>query len=118
MEGNVVERPEPRECAPVSVDLVALQAAFCTIFSSPVRLQIMYLLAHGEESVGVLAAKLDVSMANISQHLRLMRNQGAVIFRRDGKTVYYRVANYKFVEGMMKVREGLLDELRKKGGLV
>ena len=99
-------------------DLITLQAAFCTIFSSPVRLRIMDMLGSGEQSVGVLAKQLNASMANISQHLRLMRNQGAVGFRRDGKTVYYRVANPKFIEGMLKVREGLLEELRKKGGLV
>ena len=57
-------------------------------------------------------------MANISQHLRLMCNQGVVSFRRDGKTVYYHVANRKFVEGIMIVREGLLEELRKKGEVV
>ncbi|MBN2809449.1 MAG: helix-turn-helix transcriptional regulator [Deltaproteobacteria bacterium] len=99
------------------VDLVALHAVFCAIFSSPVRLQIMDLLALGEESVGGLAEKLNVSMANISQHLRLMRNQGALSFRKEGKTVYYRVANPKFVEGIMKVREGLSEELRKRGGI-
>ncbi len=116
--GGVVRDVEFKENIVVNVDLVALQAAFCTIFSSPVRLQIMDLLAHGEESVGALAGKLNVSMANMSQHLRLMRNQGAVSFRKDGKTVYYQVANHKFVEGIMKVREGLIEELRKKGGIV
>ncbi|RLB72375.1 MAG: transcriptional regulator [Deltaproteobacteria bacterium] len=100
------------------VELIDIHASFCTIFSSPVRLQIMEILGHGEKSVGVLAEILSVSMANISQHLRLMRNQGAVSFRRDGKTVYYQVANLKFVEGIMKVREGLLEELKKKGGIV
>lgn len=114
----VVTDTKSREHTGVSVDLVTLHASFCTIFSSPVRLQIMDLLAHGEESVGALAGKLNVSMANISQHLRLMRNQGAVGFRRDGKTIYYHVANQKFVEGIMKVREGLMEELRKRGGLI
>ena len=107
-----------REEVGTNSDMVSLQAAFCTIFSSPVRLQMMILLGDGEQSVGALAEQLNVSMANVSQHLRLMRNQGAVGFRREGKTVYYRVANPKFVEGMMKVREGLLEEFRKKGGIV
>jgi DNA-binding transcriptional ArsR family regulator len=57
-------------------------------------------------------------MANVSQHLRVMRNQGAVSTRRQGKTIYYRVANAKFLEGIMKVREGLEEELRKRGGMV
>ena len=116
--GLAAKGMESREGAGMSVDLVALQASFCTIFSSPVRLQIMELLGDDEKSVGALAEQLNVSMANISQHLRLMRNQGAVSFRREGKTVYYRVANQKFIEGMMKVREGLLEELRKKGEVV
>lgn len=96
-------------------DLVDVHAAFCTIFSSPLRLKIMDLLSNRELSVGSMAEELEVPMANISQHLRLMRNQGAVNFRRQGKTVYYRVANQKFIEGIMKVREGLLEELKKKG---
>ena len=98
-------------------DLVDLHASFCTIFSSPTRLKIMDLLGESEMSVGALAEQLEVSMANVSQHLRLMRDQGALQFRRDGKTVYYRVANQKFFEGIMKVREGLLEELHNKGGL-
>ena len=114
----VAKEMESLEYDSVSVDLVTLHAAFCTIFSSPVRLQIMDLLGLGEKSVGALAEQLNVPMANISQHLRLMRNQGAVSFRREGKTIYYRVANQKFIEGIMKVREGLLEELRKKGEVV
>lgn len=114
----VVKETEPQEYGGVSRDLVTLHAAFCTIFSSPVRLQIMDMLGRGEKSVGALAEQLNVSMANISQHLRLMRNQGAVSFRREGKTVYYWVANQKFVEGITKVREGLIEELQKKGGVV
>lgn len=118
MMNIVAKGMESREHVGTSVDLVALHASFCTIFSSPVRLRIMDILESGEKSVGAMAEQLNVSMANISQHLRLMRNQGAVSFRREGKTVYYRVANPKFVEGIMKVREGLLEELRKKGGVV
>lgn len=105
----IAKEMESREYGGVSVDLVALHAAFCTIFSSPVRLQIMDLLGNSEKSVGVLAEQLKVSMANISQHLRLMRNQGAVNFRRDGKTVYYRVANQKFIEELRKKKERLFD---------
>ena len=115
---TVEKEMDSREKVETGNDMVSLQAAFCTIFSSPVRLQIMNMLGAGEQSVGALAGQLNVSMANVSQHLRLMRNQGAVGFRREGKTVYYRVANPKFIEGMMKVREGLLEEFRKKGGIV
>ncbi len=99
-------------------ELIRIHAAFCTIFSSPVRLRIMDLLGGGECSVGELAERLGISMANVSQHLRVMRNQGAVTTRRDGKTIYYRVANPKFHQGIMTVREGLEEELKKRGGMV
>ncbi|MBN2331694.1 MAG: winged helix-turn-helix transcriptional regulator [Deltaproteobacteria bacterium] len=101
----------------IGIDVFQLHASFCTIFSSPIRLQIMDLLGDGEKTVTQLAAGLDISLANVSQHLRLMRDQGAVATRRDGRTIYYRIANQKFLLGIQAVREGLLEELKKRGSL-
>jgi len=101
----------------VGIDIFQIHAAFCTIFSSPVRLQIMDFLGSGEKTVTELAEELQVSMANVSQHLRLMRDQGAVGTRRDGRTIYYRIANQKFLQGIQTVREGLLEEFKKRGAL-
>jgi ArsR family transcriptional regulator len=99
------------------VDIFRIHAAFCTIFSSPIRLQIMDFLGGGEKTVTELAEELNVSLANVSQHLRLMRDQGAVGTRRDGRTIYYRIANQKFLQGIRTVREGLLEEFKKRGAL-
>ncbi|MEA2108142.1 MAG: metalloregulator ArsR/SmtB family transcription factor [Pseudomonadota bacterium] len=99
------------------IDIFRIHAAFCTIFSSPIRLQLMDFLGSGEKTVTELAAELNVSLANVSQHLRLMRSQGAVDTRRDGRTIYYRIANQKFLRGIQTVREGLLEEFKKKGAL-
>jgi len=99
------------------IDIFRIHAAFCTIFSSPVRLQIMDFLDGGEKTVTELAAELQVSLANVSQHLRLMRDQGAVETRRDGRTIYYHIANQKFLQGIQTVREGLLEEFKKRGAL-
>lgn len=87
-------------------------ARFCTIFTSPTRLRIMWLLADGECAVGDLSESLDLSMANISQHLRVMREQRAVKVRRVGKSKLYRIANPKFLAGASLIREGLLDEMK------
>jgi len=99
------------------VDIFRIHAAFCTIFSSPIRLQIMDFLGAEEKTVTELAEELNVSLANVSQHLRLMRDQGAVETRRDGRTIYYRIANQKFLQGIRTVREGLLEEFKKRGAL-
>ena len=99
------------------IDIFRVHAAFCTIFSSPIRLQIMDFLGDKEKTVTELAEELRVSLANVSQHLRLMRDQGAVDTRRDGRTIYYRIANWKFLQGIQTVREGLLEEFKKRGAL-
>jgi rhodanese-related sulfurtransferase/DNA-binding transcriptional ArsR family regulator len=54
------------------------------------RLEILELLAQGERSVEALAERVGLSVANASQHLRMMRRTGLLASRRDGKRVLYR----------------------------
>jgi rhodanese-related sulfurtransferase/DNA-binding transcriptional ArsR family regulator len=55
------------------------------------RLEILELLAQKERSVEALAERAGLSVANASQHLRLMRQAGLLASRRDGKRVLYRL---------------------------
>jgi ArsR family transcriptional regulator len=57
------------------------------------RLELLEQLAQGERSVEVLADRVGVSIANASQHLQQMRRAGLVANRREGKFVYYRLAD-------------------------
>jgi ArsR family transcriptional regulator len=57
------------------------------------RLGLLEQLAQGERSVEMLAQKTGLSIANASQHLQHMRRAGLVTARRDGKFVYYRLAD-------------------------
>src|SRR5262249_9389770 len=57
------------------------------------RLELLEQLAQGERSVEVLADRTGLSVANASQHLQPMRRGGLVTNRRDGKFVYYRLAD-------------------------
>lgn len=57
------------------------------------RLELLEQLAQGERNVEVLAHKVGLSIANASQHLQHMRRAGMVSTRRDGKFVYYRLAD-------------------------
>ncbi len=96
------------------IDIFDIHASFCSIFSSPVRLKIMWLLGEGEKTVTELADKLGLNIPNVSQHLRIMRGQGAVATRREGRAVYYSISNEKFLKGARLIREGLVEELDKK----
>jgi rhodanese-related sulfurtransferase/DNA-binding transcriptional ArsR family regulator len=62
------------------------------------RLEILELLAQGERSVEGLAERVGVSMANASQHLRLMRRTGLLASRRDGKRILYRLNDPSVLE--------------------
>src|ERR1700680_4376849 len=57
------------------------------------RLEILELLAQGERSVEALAERAKLSVANASQHLRLMRRAGLLVSRRDGKRILYRLSD-------------------------
>ncbi len=68
------------------------------------RLEILEQLAQGERSVEVLAERTGLSVANTSQHLQHMRRAGLVANRRDGKFVYYRLADDAILDLLAALR--------------
>ncbi|HEV2461546.1 MAG TPA: metalloregulator ArsR/SmtB family transcription factor [Ktedonobacterales bacterium] len=61
--------------------------------ASPQRLELLDLLAQGERSVEDLAAESALTLANASQHLRVLRQACLVESRKAGLYVYYRLAD-------------------------
>jgi ArsR family transcriptional regulator len=57
------------------------------------RLMLLCELQAGERSVGELERSLDIHQPSLSQHLRVLRNEGLVKTRRDGKRIHYRLAS-------------------------
>jgi ArsR family transcriptional regulator len=57
------------------------------------RLELLEHLAQGERSVEMLAERTVLSVANASQHLQQLRRAGLVKSRREGKFVYYALAD-------------------------
>ena len=57
------------------------------------RLVILCLLAERERSVTELEGFLELSQATVSQQLARLRHEGLVETRRDGRTVYYSLAD-------------------------
>jgi rhodanese-related sulfurtransferase len=72
--------------------LYAEFAAVAKALGHPQRLELIEQLAQGQRSVDALSAKLDLPVANTSQHLQALRRAGLVAARRDGKFVIYRLA--------------------------
>lgn len=73
------------------------------------RLKILLALAQGELCVCDVAHVLGLSVAATSHQLKLLRSQGWLTMRNDGKMVYYRLHS----EGLLKALKGdfcLLEE--------
>ncbi len=68
-------------------------AATLTAMANPKRLLVMCSLLSGEKSVGELAGIVQLAPAALSQHLGKMRALRLVATRRDGQTIYYRLAS-------------------------
>jgi ArsR family transcriptional regulator len=94
-----------------------LHARICRTFSHPKRLEILNLLRDGELPVSQLAEQMGVSLANVSQHLAVLRDKGVVVTRREGVSVYYRVSNPKIIQACDLMREVLFEQLAHSGQL-
>jgi len=66
--------------------------------ADPKRLCVLESLAAGELSVSELAGRVACQVPNMSQHLAVLRSAGLVITRREGSTVYYRLADPRVIE--------------------
>lgn len=73
--------------------------------SNPHRLEIIELLAQGEYSVEQIAAQTNVSIANASQHLQLLKTSQLVEINRQGNFIYYRLANTNVFKAWKALRE-------------
>ena len=63
------------------------------IFGDSTRIKILYALYESELCVCDIAKLLDVTQSAVSHQLRVLKNSKLVKFRREGKTVYYSLAD-------------------------
>jgi len=73
-------------------------AAYLKTLAHEGRLMILCHLGSGEKSVGELEDLLDIRQAAVSQMLARLRDEGLVAPRRDGKTIYYSLADDNTVQ--------------------
>ena len=99
-------------------NLYELQADTCKIFSNAKRLEIINTLKDQEMSATELIEKTGLSKANLSQHMSVLRAKGVILARRDGQTIYYRIANPKILQACHLMREILLEQFQEKGKMV
>lgn len=66
--------------------------------SHETRLMVLCQLGQGEMSVGELNDAVALSQSALSQHLAKLRAEGLVATRREGQTIFYRIADERVVQ--------------------
>ena len=63
------------------------------VLSNPDRLMLLCQLSQGEKRVGELEEMLGIVQPTLSQQLTVLREEGLVVTRREGKNIYYQIAS-------------------------
>jgi DNA-binding transcriptional ArsR family regulator len=104
--------------AALRAELVELTATLCHALNDPKRLFILHALADGPVSVGQLAARVEATTANVSQHLAVLRERGLVDTERDGLNVIYSLRYPELLDAVADLRGILRTELARRLALV
>ena len=91
---------------PVSADAERERyAAIGRALADPKRLCVLETLAIGELSVSDLSLRVGCQVPNMSQHLAVLRNVGLVTSRREGNTIWYRLADPRVLEAYRLIQD-------------
>lgn len=80
-------------------------ATIFKLLSDPTRARLFWLLCHCEECVLDLSVMMGASSPAISHHLKLLRDSGLIVSRRDGKEVYYKASECERAQALHRMIE-------------
>ena len=74
---------------PVPAEVVQQVAEYFSVLSEPTRLQLLNQLSGGEKCMQELIQGMQMSQANVSNHLKVMWQAGILSRRSEGTCAYY-----------------------------
>jgi len=110
-DAHLVHLEQVREVQPdiLSVNQAQQMAEFFAVLADPNRLRLMSALANHELCVCDLAAAVKVSESAVSHQLRILRSQRLVKYRREGRNVYYSLADHHIISLYREVADHLQE---------
>ncbi len=79
------------------------------LISDATRLKILWLLCHNEVCVNNIAVLVKMSSPAVSHHLRLLKQAGLIESRREGKEMYYKLAETPEAALLHRALDDILD---------
>ncbi len=92
----------------ISEEAILQMAESFKALSDPTRLQILALLFTGERTVGDIADHLEVSQSAVSHQLRILRSLNIVRYHKEGREVYYSLADEHVRDILLRTLEHIL----------
>lgn len=75
------------------INKLGIKAGIFKALGHPTRLGIMEMLQDGECAVSEMVDRFGFSMATVSKHLTVLKNSGLVSNRKEGSSVYFKMAS-------------------------
>ena len=107
--------PAAQDAAPDLSAVYHMHAELCKALANEHRQAILHAIGDGEKCVGDLAAEIGISVHNVSQHLRVLKERRLVASRKEAQTVYYHVTNQKFIQACALIRQALVEQYLEQG---
>lgn len=79
------------------------------LISDASRLKILWLLCHSEACVNNIAVAVNMSAPAVSHHLRILKQAGLLVSRREGKEMYYKLSATVEAELVHRAIDDILD---------
>lgn len=98
-------------------EIDVIQASLLRALASVHRLRIIHLLGDDRVEVHELAVDLRLPQATVSQHLAAMRSVGLVVATREGRSVWYELADPGILLACDLMRDVLVRRLSALGNL-
>ena len=89
-------------------DVLELLASYFQAYSDPTRIKVLSALSMSELCVSDISNLLSLNQTTVSHQLKLLRTLGMVRYKREGKVIYYSLANKNVNDIMMNGVEYLL----------
>jgi DNA-binding transcriptional ArsR family regulator len=83
------------------------------VLSNPDRLLLLCQLSQGENRVGELEKLVGISQPTLSQQLGVLREEGLVNTRREGKNIYYEIDSAQALAVMNVLFEQFCDSAKE-----
>ena len=99
-------------------EITQLHAEICAGLADPNRILILYALSQSTRNVTELCNELNMPQPLVSRHLKVLRERGMEVFKRQGTVIQYFLADIRLIQALDLLRAVMRDGLAKRAELV